>query len=75
MNPTEKPFHKGSSIFGIIIALAFIAMSYNLYFNIAEQPNTANPTLVKIAGGAGMIFFGGLLIVATIKKVKQSVNK
>ena len=71
MSTTEKTARKGSSLFGIVLALLFVALGLYLYIDVGARPDTNNPDLVKIAGVACVIFFSGLLLFGTIKKLRK----
>ena len=67
MNIPDKTFRKTNPLLGIVLAIAFVALGYYLYFNVAEQPDASYPMLTKIIGAAAMAFFGGLLLFALYK--------
>jgi cytochrome c biogenesis protein CcdA len=63
---------KSRLVFGMGIALLFIYLGYYLYFVKAGQSDTTQPGLLKVVGLISMIFFGGLVMLTSIRLIRQS---
>lgn len=72
MSTSEKTFRKTNPLLGTGLSIAFIALGLYLYFVKAEEPGNTNATIIKIAGAANVLFFGGLLLFAIIKKARKN---
>lgn len=69
MTNSEKTFSQIKPLFGFILALLFVVLGIYLYVDVAERPDTPNSVLIKVAGVACVVFFSGLLLFGTIKKL------
>jgi len=68
MNKIEIPLSKTKLLFGIGGSILFVVLGLYLFTTIADHQTRFNPTLVKVAGIAGILFFGATGIYG-VKKV------
>jgi len=58
MNTIEIPLSKTKLLFGIGGLILFVLLGIYLFTTIANEQTIFNPTLVKVVGIAGILFFG-----------------
>lgn len=74
MNKIEIPLSKTKLLFGIGGSILFVVLGLYLFTTIVEQQTRFNPTLVKVVGIAGILFFGATGIYGVKKMFDNNVG-
>ena len=74
MNKIEIPLSKTKLLFGIGGSILFVVLGLYLFTTIADHQTRFNPTLVKVVGIAGIVFFGATGIYGIKKMFDNNVG-
>ena len=74
MNKIEIPFNNTKLLLGIGGSILFVILGLYLFTTISDQQTRFNPTLVKGAGIAGILFFGATGIYGIKKMFDKNIG-